>query len=87
MRARIDHKGRIKLNDELREQMNLHPGDEVVFENRDGTWVLSTERSPSALEWKGDVLVHQGSTSKPVDETLQELREERLQKLSEGLLP
>jgi bifunctional DNA-binding transcriptional regulator/antitoxin component of YhaV-PrlF toxin-antitoxin module len=85
MRATIDPEGRIQLGEEVQTQLGLKPGDEVVLENHNGTWVIKSARSESGLAWEGNVLVHHGTGSAPVDQALATLREKRLLDLSEGL--
>lgn len=42
-------KGQIVIPKSLRAQVNLHPGDEVDFELKDGLIVLKPSRLPAAL--------------------------------------
>lgn len=42
-------KGQVVIPKGLRDQMNLHPGDEVNFELNDGQIVLRASRLPVAL--------------------------------------
>ena len=85
MRATIDSEGRIPLGRELQCQLGLKPGDEVVLENRDGELVIKAANSEGGVYREGNVLVHRGICTEPMDPVLAKLRDERLQQLSEGL--
>jgi AbrB family looped-hinge helix DNA binding protein len=49
MTGRIGAKGQVVIPKPLRDQANLHPGDEVDFEFRDERIVLTARRRPSTL--------------------------------------
>jgi AbrB family looped-hinge helix DNA binding protein len=49
MTGRIGAKGQVVIPKSLRDQVNLHPGDEVDFELRDEQIVLVARRQPRAL--------------------------------------
>lgn len=49
MTGRIGAKGQVVIPKSLRDQANLHPGDEVDFELRDAEIVLVARRRPVAL--------------------------------------
>lgn len=49
MTGRVGAKGQVVIPKSLRDQLNLHPGDEVVFELTDGQIVLRASRLPAAL--------------------------------------
>lgn len=49
MTGRVGAKGQVVIPKSLRDQVNLHPGDEVSFELRDGQIVLGTLRPSNAL--------------------------------------
>jgi len=87
MRATIDHEGRIALGRELQTQLGVNPGDEVVLENRGSEWVIRAANSCTGLCREGNILVHRGVCTQPVEQALEKLRHERLQGLSEGLTP
>ena len=65
-------------------QLGVKAGDEVVFEYHGGQWVIRAERNPSGLCWSGNVLFHEGVCSQPVDQVLSQVREERIERLSDG---
>lgn len=83
MKTTVDECGRIQLPESLRTQMGLKTGDEVVLENAQGQWVLKPVTSSAGLKWEGALLVHHGHNARSVEETLAELREERLVQQSE----
>jgi bifunctional DNA-binding transcriptional regulator/antitoxin component of YhaV-PrlF toxin-antitoxin module len=80
----IDDAGRIQLPDVVQAQLGVKPGDEVLLENRNGEWAIKPVQAEPGLRWKGNVLVHEGVCSQPIDRVLAELREGRLEHLSEG---
>lgn len=49
MTGRIGAKGQVVIPKALRDQLHLHPGDEVDFALQDGRIVLTTNPSPAAL--------------------------------------
>ena len=49
MTGRVGTKGQVVIPKSLRDQVNLHPGDEVNFELKDGQIVLTASRLPAAL--------------------------------------
>ena len=81
----IDHEGRIVLGRELQTQLGLKPGDEVTLENRGNEWVLKCASSSMGLHREGNVLVHRGVCSAPVDQELDRIRRERMLGLGEGM--
>jgi bifunctional DNA-binding transcriptional regulator/antitoxin component of YhaV-PrlF toxin-antitoxin module len=85
MRATIDQEGRIPLGRELQGQLGLKPGDEVILENRGAEWVIKAAKAEGGLCREGNVLVHRGVCTEPMEMALANLRDERLQQLSEGL--
>jgi bifunctional DNA-binding transcriptional regulator/antitoxin component of YhaV-PrlF toxin-antitoxin module len=85
MRTTLDDTGRIELPHPVQTQLGIKSGDDVLFENHDGQWVIKAARDPLGLRWKGNVLVHEGVCSQPVEQALRQLREERIEHLSEGL--
>ena len=85
MKATLDDNGRIQLPHALQSQLGVKVGDEVVLENRAGQWVIRAARDETGLSWKANVLVHEGICPQPVDQVLSQIREERIEQLSEGL--
>jgi bifunctional DNA-binding transcriptional regulator/antitoxin component of YhaV-PrlF toxin-antitoxin module len=84
MKATIDRDGRIQLGQDLQSQLGLRPGDEVVFEHRAGEWILKAAQSETGLHQEGNVLVHRGACTAPMDLPAQ-VREERSLQLMEGV--
>jgi AbrB family looped-hinge helix DNA binding protein len=89
MKAILDEAGRIQLPDDLRTQLGIKPGDEVILEAHAGEWVLKSARVMTGLDWEGNVLVHKGTTltGTTIDNLLEETRSERFHQLSEGFCP
>jgi AbrB family looped-hinge helix DNA binding protein len=83
----VDEAGRIHLPDEVRTQLGIKPGDEVVLEERAGEWVLKSAHTQTGLCWEGNVLVHKGTslTSATIQALIDEDRDERFRQLTEGL--
>lgn len=82
----VDEAGRIQLPEDVRSQLGVGPGDQVILEPRAGEWVLKSVHAPAALTWEGNVLVHQG-TSQPsaaAESLVDQARDERLRQLTEG---
>jgi AbrB family looped-hinge helix DNA binding protein len=82
----VDEAGRIQLPEDVRAQLGVGPGDQVILEPRAGEWVLRSIHAPTALTWEGNVLVHQG-TSQPsteVESLIDQARDERFRQLTEG---
>jgi AbrB family looped-hinge helix DNA binding protein len=89
MKTVVDEAGRILLPEEVRAQLGVEPGDQVILEPRAGEWVLKPDRATPALAWEGNVLVHQG-TSLPgaaAENSIDQARNERLRQLAEGFRP
>ena len=80
MTATIDSEGRIQLAPDVQRQLGVKPGDELAIENRDGLWVLS----PVGLVHENGVLVHRGTSPISADDLLTQLRDERLDGVTEG---
>lgn len=78
MKATLDEAGRIQLPDSVCAQLGLKPGDDVIFEERNGHWIIETSREASGLCWEGNVLVHRGRGAALADDVLSDLRRERL---------
>jgi AbrB family looped-hinge helix DNA binding protein len=84
MKTTLDDTGRIALPESVQIQLGIKPGDEVLLENRGGQWVLRAARDQAGLCWKGNVLVHEGVCSEPLDQALGKIREERIEQLGQG---
>jgi len=85
MKTTLDHTGRIELPDVVQAELGVKAGDEVLLENQGGRWVIMAAREPAGLCWRGDVLVHEGVSPQPVDQLLDQVRNERADQLGEGL--
>ena len=86
MKTIVDEVGRIQLPDDVRTQLGVKPGDEVVLEERAGEWVLKSAHPQTGLAWEGKVLVHKGTSmsSPTIEELIDEEREERFHQLTTG---
>jgi len=76
MKVTLDPAGRIQLPPAVQTQLGIKAGDEVLLEYQDGQWVIQAARLPSGLGRKGNVLVHEGTCPRPVDQALDHVREE-----------
>jgi AbrB family looped-hinge helix DNA binding protein len=85
MRVFLDDAGRIELPNSVQAQLGIKPGDELALEDLNGQWVIKPVSDSAGLAWKGNVLVHEGTSERSVDKVVDEIREERLQHLAEGL--
>jgi len=85
MKAVMDKQGRIRLPQALKEQLGILPGDEIRLEEQNGDWVLKAPKGSGGLQWKGNLLVHEGASAASAENILKELREERLEDLCRGL--
>jgi AbrB family looped-hinge helix DNA binding protein len=87
MKTIVDEAGRIHLPDDVRTQLGVKPGDEVVLEERAGEWILKSAHTQTGLSWEGNVLVHKGTsiTSATIEDLIDADRDERFRHLSEGL--
>jgi hypothetical protein len=85
MKATIERDGRIALQKELQVQLGVQPGDDVVFESCGSDWLIKAAKTETGLSLEGNVLVHRGVCSGPIDASLAQVREERFDQLSEGL--
>ena len=85
----VDEAGRIQLPEEVRSQLGVGPGDQVILEVRAGEWVLKSVPSTLALAWEGNVLVHQGTglLSAAAENSIDQARDERFRQLVEGFNP
>jgi bifunctional DNA-binding transcriptional regulator/antitoxin component of YhaV-PrlF toxin-antitoxin module len=85
MKTTLDETGRIALPEPVQAQLGVKAGDDVLLENHAGQWVIRAARDRSGLCWRGNVLVHEGVCEQPVDQVLDQIREDRIEHLSEGL--
>jgi len=85
MRLFLDDAGRIELPTSVQTQLGIKPGDELVLEVLDGQLVISPLHLAGGLTWKGDVLVHEGTSEGSEAQTIEGLRREHLlQQANEG---
>ena len=86
MKAVVDEAGRIELPEDVRVQLGVKAGDEVVLEARAGEWVLRSAHASSGLAWEGTVLVHKGTsmTGATIEDLIDNARNERFRQLAEG---
>ncbi len=89
MKAILDEAGRIQLPEDVRSQLGLEPGDEVILESRAGEWLLRPAQSRMGLVWEGKVLVHRGAMTADtsIEELLDQARGERFRQLTDDLTP
>lgn len=73
--ARITSKGQVTIPRSVREALDLHEGDEVVFRVRDRRAVLA--KTPDFLSMAGSVQVPAGKRGTPWDEVLRRTRRAR----------
>jgi AbrB family looped-hinge helix DNA binding protein len=71
--SRVTQKGQITIPKTVREEMGLHPGDEVSFEESDEGYVLRKDVEDDAFErWRGVA-----ETETTVEERMEALRGRR----------
>lgn len=70
--SKVSPKGQVTIPKEIRDELGLHPGDEVEFEERDGTFVLKKASDNPFEKWRGIA-----ETEKSVNERMRELRGDR----------
>ena len=61
MKATLDSQGRIQLPADVQQLLGVKPGDEVLLEPHADQCVIRRDEGSSALQWKGNVLVHRGT--------------------------
>jgi bifunctional DNA-binding transcriptional regulator/antitoxin component of YhaV-PrlF toxin-antitoxin module len=85
MKAVVDEAGRMQLPPDVRTQLGVDAGGEVLLEQRAGEWVLKPAHTGSGLAWEGNVLVHRGTTGNgiSVEEVIDREREKRISELSQ----
>jgi AbrB family looped-hinge helix DNA binding protein len=64
MTGRVGAKGQVVIPKSIRDQINLHPGDEVEFELRDEEIVLVARRQHSVLGWTVRAQQHGGTSAR-----------------------
>lgn len=90
MKATIDHAGRVVIPKTIRELAGLHPGQELKVEWRDGRVDLEPVRKEAKLVRRGKRYVLAAPPGTPplsdeeVQRTLEEVREERIRRISGG---
>lgn len=73
--AKITSKGQVTIPKSVREALQLHEGDELLFRVRRSTAVIA--KTPDFLELAGSVSVPAGKRGTPWDEVLRRTRTER----------
>lgn len=81
MKATIDKFGRIVIPKQLREKFGLAPGSTVHIEEEAMQIVLRSADNDGLLVKEGGVLVFQGKAAGDVDNAIEAVRNERLDKL------
>lgn len=70
--TKVTAKGQVTIPKEIREKLGIHPGDDVEFEERDGTVILKKDTDNPFERWRGVA-----ETDQSVDERMGELRGDR----------
>jgi AbrB family looped-hinge helix DNA binding protein len=78
VRAKVTSKGQITLPKTVREALDLHEGDEVLFRVERSRAVIG--KTPSFLELAGSVPVAAGQRGTPWDEVLRRTRRGRAER-------
>ena len=78
--ARLSSKGQVTIPKSVRDALDLHVGDEVVFRLERSRAVLA--KTPSFLDLAGSVAVPAGKRGTPWDEVLRRTRRQRLRSAS-----
>jgi AbrB family looped-hinge helix DNA binding protein len=73
--ARVTSKGQITIPKPVREALELHEGDEVIFRVERSRAVIA--KTPNFLELAGTVAVPAGKRGTPWDEVLRRTRRQR----------
>ena len=84
MKATIDRDGRIELTCDMQIRLGVQPGGQVIVESCGNDLVLKSAKSETGLGLEGNVLVHRGTLTGPLDTELAAVREERFEQLTEG---
>jgi len=89
MKTIVDESGRIQLPEDVRTQLGVKAGDEILLEERAGEWVLKSANTDTGLSWEGNVLVHKGTSmiSTTIEDFMDQARDERFCQLSQGTTP
>jgi AbrB family looped-hinge helix DNA binding protein len=89
MKTVIDESGRIQLPEDVRTQLGVKAGDEILLEERAGEWVLKSANTDTGLSWEGNVLVHKGTStvSAAIEDLIEQARDERFRQLCQGMTP
>lgn len=74
-RARLTSKGQVTVPKRVRELLDLHEGDELLFRVESTRAVVA--KTPDFLELAGSVAVPQGKRGTPWDQILRRTRHER----------
>jgi antitoxin PrlF len=74
--AKVTSKGQITIPKPVRDALDLHEGDEVVFRVEQTRAVIA--KTPQFLELAGSVPVPVGKRGTPWDEVLRRTRQERI---------
>ncbi len=87
MKTIVDDAGRIQLPENVRAQLGVKPGDEILLEAHAGEWILKSANSATGLLLEGNVLVHRGTctSNATIEELLDDVRNDRFRDLAEGL--
>lgn len=81
METTLDKFGRVLIPKKLRERLGLEPYDALELELEEGRLTLLPRRTAPPLRRKGRVLVVESKAAGDLNQTLAQLREERLDEL------
>jgi bifunctional DNA-binding transcriptional regulator/antitoxin component of YhaV-PrlF toxin-antitoxin module len=81
MKMTLDSQGRIQLPVTVQTQLGVKPGDDLFLEQQDSLWFICSKSDAAGLAWKDNVLVHQGTGTALADDSIGQIREQRLEQL------
>lgn len=82
METKLDKFGRVVLPKEIRDNLDLKPGQVLKIEKSDDEVVLKPLRKESPLHVKDGVLIFSGTATGDIMEAVRLHREERLKKVA-----
>lgn len=80
METKVDKFGRVVLPKDIRDNLDLKPGQVLRIEKSDDEVILKPLRKESPLHIKGGVLVFSGTATGDIMEAVKQHRKERLKK-------
>ncbi len=82
METKLDKFGRVVLPKDIRDNLNLKPGQVLRIEKSDDEVILKPLRREAPLHVKGGVLIFSGTATGDIMEAVRLHREERLKKVA-----